>query len=363
MTPSPSAFPYRSILCPVDFSAASREALRCSARLAQRTRGRLTVLYVNDPLLLAAAAAAFHRRRQFLERTRRELAAFVAQTLDTRSSCRDRVHCVLSEGNPAEEILRTARRLGSNLIVMGTHGLSGVNKLFLGSTTEAVVQRAPVAVMALPEFKARRGRRDTSRTGLPVSRVIAPVDFAGRWHSEVRRAADVARALGVPLLLLHVLPRIQLPPWIRLTSETNRRRHEERAIQALERAKTNVCGDVETDVRVVEGNPAEVIAQLASSKPNSLVVMSVRDSRALWHARRGSLTYRVLTLSAAPVLALPKRMQRRPFSSRVFAALTKALAARDKLEMESIDALLSGGRSSRRAAGKPSRSLKRRRAA
>src|SRR5262245_47989679 len=71
---------FRSVLCPVDFSRSSALALRYGAGLAGQANAILTVLYVNDPLLIAAAAAALHDR-QLVERSARELEDFVRSTL------------------------------------------------------------------------------------------------------------------------------------------------------------------------------------------------------------------------------------------------------------------------------------------
>ena len=65
---------FRSILCAVDFSVHSRQALQFAAAVAKRFRGRVTVLFVNDPLLLAAARQAYGDERQLIEQSRAELA-------------------------------------------------------------------------------------------------------------------------------------------------------------------------------------------------------------------------------------------------------------------------------------------------
>src|SRR3990170_263159 len=68
---------WRSILCPVDFSECSREALRYAADIAHRTGGRLSIVYVNAPLLSLAAARALHRRPHVLRLAQTELERFV----------------------------------------------------------------------------------------------------------------------------------------------------------------------------------------------------------------------------------------------------------------------------------------------
>src|SRR5689334_15729059 len=94
---------FRGVLCPVDFSERSRLALRYADAIARRAHARLTVLYVNDPLLTAAAAAALHDRH-LAERSRRELQTFVKATVRTRTQ----PQTCLGSGQPVNEILRIA---------------------------------------------------------------------------------------------------------------------------------------------------------------------------------------------------------------------------------------------------------------
>lgn len=71
---------FRAILCPVDFSEPARTALRYAATIARRSAGHVTVLYVNDPLLIGAAAAVYHRTG-LAQRTRAELLRFVRTSI------------------------------------------------------------------------------------------------------------------------------------------------------------------------------------------------------------------------------------------------------------------------------------------
>src|SRR6187200_2659788 len=101
---------FRSILCPVDFSEYSREALRYADDIVRRTGGGLSVVYVNDPALFLFAAAALHRRPHSLRRTLTELERFV----DASIGVDRRPPCSVVEGHPAAEILDAARRFKSD---------------------------------------------------------------------------------------------------------------------------------------------------------------------------------------------------------------------------------------------------------
>lgn len=139
---------FRSVLCPVDFSAPSRSALRFAAAIAVHAGARLTVVYVNDPLLVAAASAAL-RDREVISRSEKELGQFVARTLGTRPQP-SRVDVRVAVGAAADQITTLSRSIGAEVIVMGTHGLSGPRRVFLGSTTLAVLKRSRVPVLACP---------------------------------------------------------------------------------------------------------------------------------------------------------------------------------------------------------------------
>lgn len=139
---------FRRVLCPVDFSRVSRRALREAAAMARASRGRLTVLFVNDPLLVAAAAAAGDTRGS-AQTTCTALDRFVAQALPPSARPRH-MHCVVAVGTPAHEILKCAKQSGSDLIVMGTRGMGRLARLLLGTTAETVLRKTRIPVLAVP---------------------------------------------------------------------------------------------------------------------------------------------------------------------------------------------------------------------
>jgi nucleotide-binding universal stress UspA family protein len=326
----------RSILCAVDFSAQSRTALRYAVAMARRFNSRLAVLFVNDPLLLAAASAAYRDRRRFVRRTNAELARFVKEVTPGRRSERERFTSITAVGHPAEEILRQARRRRSDLIVMGSHGLRGVSKVFLGSTTEQVLRDATVPVLAVPPTL-----RPRSVSIVATTRVIAPIDLAGEWQSDAVRAADIAAELDAELLLVHVLATVQTPQWLRTADRGHERRRLDKARAALDRVRTKLFfGRRAVSTTVKSGDAAHEIARLASRR-GSLVVMSLRGTAGIWGSKRGAVAYHVLTHSSMPVLALPRRRIGGRFLARAKKAIDEALTARDRVEIAGIDALLS----------------------
>lgn len=305
----------------------------------------MTVMFVNDPLLLAAAGRMSGGRRQFVQRTRAELARFVTRAVAPPSRAESKIAIVVVTGNPAEEILRAAKRLRSDLVVIGTQGLSGFRKAFFGSTTEQVLSRVTVSVLAVPPSTGARG---ATTEPMAIRRVIAPLDLAGEWQSDVTRAAKVAAAFDAELVLVHVLAQVQAPPWLRSTVGPSDLQRTAAARKALERVKATLTPELKATARVLEGNPAHEIARLTVGLP-TLVVMSLRGGAGVWGARRGAIAYHLLTHSSTPVLAFPRRRLGGRFTLRLSKAVSHALSERDRIEMAGIDALLSSASTRKRA--------------
>ena len=323
---------FRSILCAVDFSGHSRQALQYAAAVAKRFRGRVTVLFVNDPLLVAAARQAYGDERQLIEQSRAELVRFAARELREAA----RMPPIVAVGNPASQILTTAKRLRSDLIVIGTQGLSGVQKLVFGSTTEQVLRRTTVPVLAVPPQTTRGSR---SRRTLTVDAIIVPIDLAGEWASDAVRGAIIARMFDVPIRLVHVLPPVQTPAWIRRIGIPTEHQRIAKATRALENLTRRLGTGVRASCSVVLGEPAHEIAQL-TQRGSPLLVMSLRGTSGIW-GRRGAIAYHVLTHAATPVLGLPRRQIGGPLAARLRRAVNETLLARDRIEMAGIDALFS----------------------
>lgn len=131
-----------AILCPVDFSAPAEEALRYAVSLAARLHAEpVHVLYVHQAALAAGNEATA------AQRAARDHAARQLEDIAKRYSVHD-VEVVphFVDGVPYEAILSEAARLGADLIVMSTHGRSGLAHALIGSVAERVVRQASIPV-------------------------------------------------------------------------------------------------------------------------------------------------------------------------------------------------------------------------
>jgi nucleotide-binding universal stress UspA family protein len=144
---------FRSMLCPVDFSANSRAALRYAAMLARLSDAHLLVLYVDDPLL-AIAMATRRAAQTMAASTDAELRRFVTGALRGATPA-PALTLITRAGKPAPEIVKAAAEHGCDLIVLGYRGVGRATRLLFGSTTEGVVRTTTVPVVAVPPARRR----------------------------------------------------------------------------------------------------------------------------------------------------------------------------------------------------------------
>lgn len=291
----------RSILIPIDFSEQSRHALRWAAAFAARFGSRLTVLSVVDPLLAEAARVRLGRdlAKQDTEPSLRE---FVAATLPNLGAASLQPEFRSATGDPATFILETANAEEVDLIVMGTHGLGGLRKWLLGSTTERLLRRATVPVLAVPLADESRAAPDSAGH---VLHILAAIDFSDPSVCAARMAGRLAHTFSAKLTLTHIVEAVAIPPqWLPLIKESD----ETRIATARTELRTlaeQISDTRERDEVVAVGRPADLIGSIAEDRGAQLIVMGLASHHGAFSPRPGSIAYRVLSSTTIPVLVVP----------------------------------------------------------
>jgi nucleotide-binding universal stress UspA family protein len=142
-------FKLRRILVPVDFSNCSKKALQYAVPFARQFEAGIVLLYVVQPYIPVPEMSTVDVglvQMQMREGGLKELAA-----LKDTVAAEVPVETVMRMGNPHLEIIRAARELGIDLIVLSTHGRSGLAHVFMGSVTERVVRHASCPVLVVRE--------------------------------------------------------------------------------------------------------------------------------------------------------------------------------------------------------------------
>jgi len=159
------------ILVPVDYSPGSLQALKYAADLAKPLGAELLALAVVEPILFVVpdyAGAQSSTLAELINEQRRAARAELAR-LERRYAKRGvRLRPLVLIGRPSTAINETATRLKADLIIMATHGRTGVSRLLMGSVTERVVRTATCPVLTLrtdarPRRAAARRRRNPRR--------------------------------------------------------------------------------------------------------------------------------------------------------------------------------------------------------
>ena len=290
-----------SILCPVDFSDASGGALRYAAAIATHFGVGLIVLTVEDPLLTEAVDLGTGVRWN-PEDSKQELEQFAARIFGPESPLLGSLEYEVAVGKPAPEILRVSRERGCDLVVISTHGLTGMRKLFFGSTTERVLRETTRPVLVTPP--ADPGPISLDDAKKLIKRVLVPVDLTAASRHQAIVAAGLADAVGVPLILVHAIEPVRTPLAARLHLsglEADRRAVAEEGLQSI---INELPARVHPEALLVYGDPAEELAKVIRDRQAGLVVIGLHGSPLLG-PRMGSVTYRMLCLSPTMVLALP----------------------------------------------------------
>jgi nucleotide-binding universal stress UspA family protein len=292
---------FRSILCPIDFSDESQNALRWAAALALKFQGRLTVLHAIEPLLAHAAQVRYGLDLTKTE-TESALREFLTATLPEPSSLPN-VATDVRVGEPSQVILETADRHGVDLIVIGTHGLGGVRKLLIGSTAERVVRQTHVPVLAAPAG-SQSVVLEAAGPRFNIPSILAATDFSDASRQAIQRAAELAETLAVPLTIVHVVTPVVVPTqWQSYIDRTDEEQVTE-ARERLEASLKDVSSRIQMEVVVATGRAADGIASIAAQKGAGLIVLGLFGDQWAFAPRPGSVAYRVLSATRIPVLVV-----------------------------------------------------------
>jgi nucleotide-binding universal stress UspA family protein len=141
---------FEKILVPVDFSESANQAVKFGIDLAKRYGASLELAYVYQPVAYALPEGYVlitpDQLNEILAEFQKQLAAAKAEALAAGVA---KVEAVVLQGYPIQEIVRRAQEQKVDLIVMGTHGRSGIPRVFLGSVAENVLSSSPCPVLVV----------------------------------------------------------------------------------------------------------------------------------------------------------------------------------------------------------------------
>ena len=286
------------VLCPVDFSDTSQHALDHAGAIASWYDARLTVLYVfaNVPTMDVPPLVLEDADRARLIASLKEMARRVPDTVPTafRIEEAESVH---------EEVLAQIVATHADLLVLGTHGRSGFQHLFLGSVTEKVIRQARCPTLVVPP----RAPDVSPDAPAQFKQILCAVDFSDSSLSALAYALTLAEESDARLTLLHV---IEMPPELRENPMAPDfdvdRIHAAAEAEAQRRLRDLVPEAARTyctiDTAVVEGRAYRRVLRHAVEQKSDLIVMGVHGRGALDLLLFGSTTHHVIRAAVCPVL-------------------------------------------------------------
>lgn len=301
-----------NILCPVDFSTHSRQALDHAIVIARRYGARVTALYVmpSDVAIYSADDVRVQDAVTLIHGDSDKV-VFDLQSFVSRESASDvDISITVRQGRAALEIVHEAAALQADLLVLGSHGRTGFDRLLLGSVTERVLRTAPCPVLTVP------AHHPDAVPASPVlfRNILCALDFSKSSARALDYATLMAQETDATLTVLHVInkdfeplavhpmpemseERLSLADYFRWREQETRRQLE----VAVPESVNTYCT---VRKQIVYGKPAAAILDVADAQGCDLVVMGVQGRGTVDIALFGSTTQQVVRQALCPVLTV-----------------------------------------------------------
>ncbi|MEN6560552.1 MAG: universal stress protein [Acidobacteriota bacterium] len=281
----------KHVLWATDFSAESKEALAYADFFARTFKAKLTALHVVPdfaPALYETWPEAEAELLKQIELNKAEARTRIERLCEAEHICPAKI--VVTEGTAAKTVLRTAKKEGADLIVIGRKGGSGGGQNLIGGVANRILRGSRVPVLVTKGTAARPEA---------IKKILVPTDFSAAEDIERDHAWRLAKALGASLMFVYVLELFGHD--FRLTDEMfNAVLKKLQARKKREQKAVEIGEDV---VKAVHG--WEGIVEYAGTKGYELIVMSTTVKK-LSRFFLGSTTEKVIAHSDVPVYAIPR---------------------------------------------------------
>ena len=213
------------------------------------------------------------------------------------------------EGDPVFEILAFSKQMEADAIVIGTHGRSGLRRLFMGSVAEGVLRRAPIPVIAVrADARILQGKPQARQV-----KVLVPIDGSKPSVRALDVAVEFAESLDAELILCNVVSltdvalrtggEAQLMPGVLEESEAFGK-------TLLDEGLARIGSRVRACTRSVDGETVEGIKRLADETAANLIVIGRHGRSGQGRVVMGSVAEGVMRVAPVPVVVVPARAGR-----------------------------------------------------
>lgn len=295
---------YKHVIVPIDFSKTSREALPYAYKIALAYGSKITLLHAvtiheYDPY---TTKEGFPSSDELYESIKSSAESYCEGIIDKASEEYKNLEIekVTSRGISAYEVITGfAKENNADLIVMATHGRSGLSNVMLGSVTEKVIQTAPCPVLVVKKPK----HADLQK--LLFNNILVPTDFSDSSQKAMELAIGIAQKYNAHITLMHAVDVRFLPTYYAAGVESIFDLDPDVKPRIQARLEAFLQSFDLTDVRVTtyvtDGSSHSEIVKTAQSRQHDLIVMSTRGHDEIADYLVGSTTDRVIKRAPCPV--------------------------------------------------------------
>jgi nucleotide-binding universal stress UspA family protein len=280
-----------TILVPLDGSPLAEHALPYAERLAKATSARL---------ILCRALSASKLEPTEIVGAVDEAHAYMQGVADQLTSRGRMVETTIPWGDPADEILEQARAARADLVLMATHGRSGLGRWLYGSVADEVLRRASVPLFMVPPGSDEPWSSDRA------PRILVPLDGSQLGEAALGPAGAWATQLGSEIVLVQLIP---FPPYSSFADSSGYvvALDPAAALAEAQRYLSEVAGRLRSTVKQVRlraelGEPSVAIAQVAANEKANLIVMATHGRSGLARLVLGSVATGTLRRANVPLL-------------------------------------------------------------
>ena len=295
---------YDTILVPTDGSDHAVRAAEQALTLADWFDATVHAISVVDTSAASGLLSSGSVRREFVDQLE-DGAERAVEAIETMADDSIAVKTAVLEGKPKTEIISYAAEIDAELIVMGTHGRSGVSRFVAGSVTEHVVRRTDVPVLTVRET-------DQAEPSDGYEEILVPTDGGDAAEAAVDHGLEIARAADARVHAVTVLDTGDMAASPSLTPPTE-------LMEQLETERQNATDEIAARARedglaattaVLEGRPGTELLEYIDDHGIDLVVMGTHGRSGVDRLLLGSTTERLLRHASAPVLAVTPSEER-----------------------------------------------------
>ena len=288
---------FKRILCPVDFSEYSNLALRYACALAKDNQAELVVYHSVPDLSPAASYLEGNYMFTVHDALKSNASAKLEDYLKKFTSDVLKTIKIVNYGNPAESVLDLSKKERIDLIVMGTHGVTGYESFLMGSVTNRVLHKTTVPVLVVSKT-SHHFIHENENQPVQIRRILCPVDFEmiNSWMTGI--TMSFAQRYSSEIIFLHVIHGDE-GEWGKLETEAL-----EKLSAVASPAREAGC-EIRLEVRA--GDPERVILRTSERENVDLIIMGHHTRKPIEEIFLGSVARRVVTKSQCPVLVARTR--------------------------------------------------------